>query len=328
MEVFNILPTKTVYSFYYPEIQKIISNITKEYPHDVYLKSINPGLDNFHDDCILAYEQHFAEYLSGLNNYSNKYFTAGASEGIFHVLSHILAFYKDSPLYQLSGEYEGYSAYGQNIGLNFINVGEGDFNLLKPGIFFISNPSARNGNYLDQNIINDICEAGHKVVLDITYFGSASPRVIDLVHENILAVIVSLSKPFGLYYYRIGFTFSRISLPTLEANKWFKNILSCIIATQVLTQLRPFELYYKYSKFQNDYIKIINDSFGINSHSSDVFFLAHTDTSKINSEDSKLSIYKRSKYYRFCLTPFFLQKINSQNNNQKLEGAYEEHPSF
>ena len=42
----------TVYSYYMPEVRELITDLTREYPHDVFLRSISPGLDDFHHPVI------------------------------------------------------------------------------------------------------------------------------------------------------------------------------------------------------------------------------------------------------------------------------------
>ena len=50
--------------------------------------------------------------------------------------------------------------------------------------------------------------------------------------------MVSFSKPYGLFYYRVGFTFCREPIPALYANKWFKNVYGLLVAEKILNENR------------------------------------------------------------------------------------------
>lgn len=258
------MPLKAVYAYYFPEVREVIDKIVADYPHETFLKSVKPGLDDYHRPVIESYLRHFEHQLPDLKKFPFQYVTGGASEGIFHILSRIAAEQTKKPLYVLEGEYEGYAGYGANLGLNFQTIREpSDFLRTEPGIIFISNPSARDGNIIQNEGIIAACNAGHKIVYDATYVGLTNPYHFDLEHENILVVITSLSKPFGLYYYRIGFTFTRFEMKTLEVNKWFKNILSLRIAKDVLNNIGETQLVDKYRAFQDDAIRKMEEELGI-----------------------------------------------------------------
>ena len=302
-----IEPLKAVYSYYYPEVRDIISRVTADYPHEVFLRSVDPGLDDFHVPVIEAYLQHMQDQLPDLGQFPYQYTTAG-SEAIFHILAEISAFRREVPLYVLEGEYEGFSGYGQNIGLSFTSVPEDqDMAALPAGIFFVSNPSARDGNTLADGLLEKIGIAGHEIVCDLTYVGMTDPQQILVDHPYISKVVVSLSKPFGLYYYRIGFCFSRTEMKTLMVNKWFKNILSLIIAKQVLSELGSSELSKTYRAWQQRAVDTLSERWGIPVQASDVMLLAHIQQTDVPEDKREaLEKYRRGDRYRFCLTPFYL----------------------
>ncbi len=307
-KVKDLAPTRTVYCYYYPEIREIVSRVTKSFPHEVFLRSINPGLDNFHEPLLQTYVDHMRGQLD-LDTFPYRYFAAGASEIIFHVLAEIASHRPETPLYVFEGEYEGYAGYGANLGLKFEAVKvDTDFKQLKQGIFFISNPSARDGNILPNEKISQIGDAGHEIILDATYVGLTAPHQFLCDHPSISRVLVSMSKPFGLYYYRVGFCFSRKEMKTLEVNKWFKNVLSIIIAKEILVQLPQPKLYNKYSKWQDRAIKDFSDKYGVTPHKSDVMLLAYLDYKEVPQESKKiLTPFDRGINYRFCLTPYYLE---------------------
>lgn len=303
-------PLKAVYSYYFPEVRGIIDRITAAYPHDIYLQSIEPGLDDYHLPVIEAYLDHFRNQLPDLPVFPHRYVTSGASEAIFHLLAKIAASPQKEPLYVLEGEYEGYTGYGRNLGLTFSTVPETDsLPSLPPGIVFLSNPSARDGNIIENEEIKALCEAGHRIIYDITYVGLTDPYRFDLTHPNIIAVIASLSKPFGIYYHRLGFTFTRFEMKTLEVNKWFKNIFSLHLAKNLLQEIGESELVDRYRPVQTEAIGQMARDFGFQPAASQVVLLASAGKDIIpDSEGEVFEKYNRQHNYRFCLTPYFLAK--------------------
>lgn len=319
MKTEKLRPLSAVYSYYFPEVRDIIDRLTATYPHDIFLQSIEPGLDDFHLPVIKAYLDYFRDQLPNLPDFPHRYVTSGASEAIFHILAQIAASpNKIGPLYVLKGEYEGYTGYGRNLGLTFSTVPETDSLLgLTPGIVFLSNPSARDGNIIENEEIKALCEAGHGIIYDITYVGLTNPYRFDLAHENIIAVIASLSKPFGIYYHRLGFAFTRFEMKTLEVNKWFKNIFSLHLARNLLQEIGESELVDRYRPAQTEAISQMARDFGFQPLASQVVLLASADKNIIpDSEKEAFERYNRQHNYRFCLTPYFLAKEKKDHENR------------
>ena len=297
-------PLKAVYCYYFPEVRKIIDQVSSNYPHEVFLQSVSPGLDHFHERAIESYLRHFQSELPDLGAFPFRYTSGGASESIFHLLSYIKTYKAKVPLYVLQGEYEGYASYGSNLGLKFSVIKSLNKLISLPkGILFLSNPSARDGNIISNQEIIRLADYGHQIVYDATYVGLTDPYCFELNHPNIIAVIVSLSKPFGLYYYRIGFAFTRFEISTLETNKWFKNIHSLIIAEKVLNQIDSKKLVKHYRSVQKDAISLMNRDLGTKANPSHVVLLAHSITPP---KDTRLLSFNRQSNYRYCLTPYYL----------------------
>ncbi len=142
---------KSVYSYYFPEIRELISETTKSYPHEDFLKSLTPpGLDDFEKPVIEKMKEFYTEEVVGFDGFEFVYPTAGSSEGIYHLLTRIKTETPDKPIYTFVGEYEGYRECAAGIGLGVQEVEEDTevINKLPIGIWFMSNPSARNGNIL------------------------------------------------------------------------------------------------------------------------------------------------------------------------------------
>jgi len=304
--------TGTVYSYYFPEVRRVIDRVVKRYPHEVFLRSVKPGLDGFHLPIINKYASVFAKGLLGIRHFKHRYVVSGASEAIFHLFVKFRIEESKTPIYAISGEYQGYGEYAKTLGTKVRRITEREAveRRLQKGIFFISNPSARDGMILSSGFLKSILRR-HRVVLDATYVGLTKPFKMDIRHKNIIALFVSLSKPYGLYYYRIGFVFSRIPIASLEANKWFKNIFSLIIADKLLSAIKYCSLWRKYSVFQRNIVAHLRDKFDIPLEPSDVFILAKVSESSARVLSSALRKllrpYRRGGIYRFCLTPYFLK---------------------
>lgn len=296
----KIKATRTVYCYYFPEIRKIIDGVVKDYPHKIFLSSITPGLNNFHLPIIEKFVQYHKKLVPGLNGFPFKYFTDGSRQGIFHLLVELKCKEPDTQIYVLKGEYEGYKEYAVRIGTKIQEVEENeDFSKLEPGIFFISNPSGRDGNIIPNEFIKNICKY-HRVVYDIAYVGLTREYAFDVSYPNIIAVMASMSKPFGMYYYRAGFAFTKEPLETLIANKWFKNIFSLVITKKILDKIKPQQFYKKYRPIQEKIINNLNKRHNLNLKASDVILLANT--------WKRVEPFMRDKFCRLCLTPYFLEE--------------------
>jgi histidinol-phosphate/aromatic aminotransferase/cobyric acid decarboxylase-like protein len=314
----EIKAINSVYAYFYPEVREVVNKVVKGFSQELLLKSIFPGLDNYHDSFITKFVKKSEKYQKGLADFENKYFINGSSEGIFHLLVDSIFHNEGKPIYIFKGDYEGYQEYAKNIGGSVINIDfTSDFKKLPLGRWFISNPSAIDGNILDNKIINLLCDLGHEVIVDISYLGSTKEYQLDLTHPNIIAVLASMSKPFGLFYYRIGIVFSRRQLPTLYPNKWFKNILSISIAEALLDKFGIGHFYKKYQPVQEKAIKQLKQETGFEVIPSDILLLAYAPSNGLSSSQKEsLSKFLRGDNFRFCLTPYFL----NIESNKKPEG--------
>lgn len=308
----DLLATSTVYSYYFPEVRQVIDRVVRCYPHHIFLRSVKPGLDNFHIPIIAKYVRYFRKILGGIDGFKYRYVASGASEPIFHLLARLKIHETGAKIYVLRGEYHGYKEYGKELKIVIHEVSQEQatsVNLPK-GIFFISNPSARDGMIISNDLIRQILRR-HRIILDASYVGLTRPFRMDLRHKNIIAVVSSLSKPFGLYYYRIGFAFSRAPLPTLEVNKWFKNIFSLVVADAVLSSIKPWLLYRRYAPLQKKAIGHLNRVYSLCLRPADVLILgtAHEEDVRTWNKEAKrlLKPYLRGDVYRLCLTPYFLK---------------------
>ncbi|MDO8741032.1 MAG: aminotransferase class I/II-fold pyridoxal phosphate-dependent enzyme [Candidatus Woesearchaeota archaeon] len=302
-----------VYSYYFPEVRKLIDDLIKDYPHEIFLTSSNVNLDQFHEPVLEKLLKFYAGAVPDLKNFRFAYPTSGSSEGIREYLT-LLQSRGVNQIYVLKGEYEGFkeTAKTRNIAAVEIDLEKTSPSKLEKGLWFISNPSARDGNIIPNETIMDICESGHRIFYDMAYVGSTTQYKFDVNHKNIEAAVISLSKPFGLFRYRVGFTFSRNDVPSLYSNKWFKSIPALLIAEKIFDNMEVDELYAKYRPVQKKIIEEINDEFKLAIQPSDAILLGYLpkdDAAKLDKSLQELiAPFERGDNYRFCLTPYYEQK--------------------
>ncbi len=324
---------KAVYCYYFPEIRKLIDKINQDYPHEMFLTSSEVNLDEFHKPIMEKLTGFYSEAVPALKDFKFSYPTSGSSEGIREYLT-LLQSQGTKFIYVLKGEYEGFKETAKTRNIETIEVNlddllnaenaetQGKPNVLaelEKGTWFISNPSAINGNIIPNEVINRICDSGHKVFYDLAYLGSTKQNEFDLSHKNIEAAVVSLSKSFGLFRYRSGFTFSKKEISSLYSNKWFKSIPALMIAEKVFDELDINQLYEKYRPKQQQIIDYLNEQFGIGMKPSDALLLGYlTQNQAEGLSEEKLKLiepFKRYPGYRFCLTPYY--EINEVNSRMK-----------
>src|SRR3989338_7363274 len=131
---------KTVYSYLFPEVRPLVG-IGSNLPYELFLTSTSAedaerllaylyrtplkvpatpsgrvDLDSLHVPVIERVVKAYEELVPALGRFSNRYPTAGSSEGIFHLLSDLKT-KGEKRIYTLRGEYEGYKEYGKAMGL-------------------------------------------------------------------------------------------------------------------------------------------------------------------------------------------------------------------
>lgn len=305
----------TVYSYRPPEVRRAIDQALRDgFPHGIIMGGTNPagGLDNFHRPLINEVIEYFANDVPALAGFQHAYPTPGSEEGIREIMT-LLQSRGVTQIYVLKGEYEGYRFVGETRNLQTIEVDpETNPSSIDPGYWFVSNPSARDGNIIPNEVITNICEAGHKVFYDFAYLGSTQLHLFDVSHPNIEFVVMSMSKTFGMFYDRVGFALGREPIPSLIGNKWFKNVFSSLLARAVLNEVKPGQLAQKYGAIQREIIQAINEEFDLNMTPSDAFLLGLIDSEAAKQlapeQLAMIARFKRGDKYRFCLTPEFFRR--------------------
>jgi hypothetical protein len=332
----NFKAMKAVYCYFLPEVRPLLHEVEAALPDDMWFvttpaaevrknletlfnpplelpetKDGNIDLDEIHVPVIERILAAYSDTIANLDDFDFRYPTSGSSEGLFHLLAKYSARGVKS-INLLQGEYEGYAAYAEHLGMNvnWINPDKTDIKKLHPGLWFISNPSARDGNIIPNEVIMELCDLDHKVVLDFAYVGATADYNFEINHSNIDAVVMSFSKPYGVFRFRIGgFAFTRDETPSLYGNKWFKDTLRLMQALKLAEAIGPSAIYERYLPLQTEIVGELNEVFGLGLRVSDSFLLAHLKTEDIARLDGQqldmIAPYQRGTMYRFCLTPYF-----------------------
>jgi hypothetical protein len=333
---------KSVYCYFFPETRDLMRYMESALPDKMYLvttpvemvrEHLEPlfsppldvpqtpqcyvNLDEIHVPIIERVVRAYYPLAPALGGFEHRYPTPGSSEGIFKILTKLRCEGVDT-INVLPGEYEGYEEYAgpSDLGMrvNKVDPEKAVAGKIEPGVWFISNPSARDGNILPDQLVQDLCNKGNRVVLDLSYIGATKPHKFDLSHENIPAVFMSLSKPYGLFRFRIGFTFSRAPVHSLYGNKWFKDPARLLQGLRVIEELGPDEqgstnLYKRYRPVQEQVVAGINSDLGLGMRTSDSLLLGHItgeDAEKLGERQlPMIAQFARGSGYRFCLTPYF-----------------------
>src|SRR3989344_2170535 len=277
-------------------------------------------LDSIHEPAIERILEIYEKTVPGISEFPYRYFTSGSSEGVFHVMSELKA-NGTNKIYTFGGEYEGYKEYGKTLDLLTEEV---DFSSesknMKTGKWFISNPSARDGNIINNERINEICEEGNTLYLDLAYVGSTKRHKFDVSHENIKAVFLSFSKPYGIFRFRTGFTLSRNPVDSLYANKWFKDVSRVLAAVKIAEEIGPQKLHNIYGGRQKKIVNKINKEHGLNMKPSDALLLGNIsrkDSKSLPDEQKNLiTDFERDGSYRFCLTPYYEEFERGDKNER------------
>jgi hypothetical protein len=305
--------TRTVYSIYYPETRRVVDALWAERPHGWYERNHTGRQDTMHRPCFERWRAWTSAAGVTLGDgYVHEYPTAGANEAI-HALLALHAAHGGKRIHVFAGDYEGYSFLGQALGLEVVahsrdpeRYGESIARAARAGdVFWLSQPSSIDGNlWAGFARFRDWVSAetpGMKLVVDVTYVGAVAvePR-IDLDHDVVKAVVFSLSKPFGVYYHRIGGLVSRAEVPTLRGHHWFKNLFSVHLGERLMAAHGARDLPTRYRALQSDTLArcVATGEVPPDARPSDVVMLAYTPAPAAGFTE-----YARGDGLRFCLSP-------------------------
>jgi len=259
--------SSTVYSVLWPAAQEVIEKAFREDAPALLAAHQHPWLktqDGAEKSFFDAWLRFASPALVGGKerfrlNFIHAYPTAGSSEAIRESIHQLACATPRGVVVVFNGEYEGYEALAVADGLAVLKLDRARWreelsalsNRLgtRPARFYLSQPSSIDGEAWTDfaAFLDAICEqlgAQMPVALDLAYVGaSARLRPVAASHPAIQQVFFSLSKPFGVYYRRIGGVFSREAIPSLAGNQWFKNLDSLALGEKLLrAQAEPFAL--------------------------------------------------------------------------------------
>lgn len=322
---------RSVYSVPWPEIQTRFNELrlpielwqvtTPLEVHNDFLnhhgfENIEPGsqklgfLDCWNEPLIKSITDSLglSESVRGFHGYP----VAGSAQGI----AGLLADYANrgcTTIWVPEGDYEGYEYQAQNYGIDVVY-----FNL-KSGKFptgqtvFMSQPSAINGNLVDPQEVQYIADH-NDLILDLAYRGLTYPNTAFDIPDNCEAVLWSGSKPYGLFYRRIGFLWSRTPIENLYASRWFKNPEHLWALAVVMTEYPLTYTAHKAKQIQADIVAeyeilseqpLIQSDVALLAQSSEPWYAEWVRDKNPESNPNKLA--------RVCLSPLIEEHIKNNS---------------
>lgn len=323
--------TPTVYSFAWKEVEDIIANTWKNTQYqDLYGTPYLRIQDEFHTIFLNQYRTWAQPVVKGLDTFEYAYSSNGSSEALKDTISYFMkVVYPNKAMHVFEGEYEGAIHYAQAQEIPVIKHKRDDGNLeelvesIPAGdVFYITQPSTLDGNIWKNydHFMELLNKKGVIVMLDLAYVGAVAKEYeINVSYDNIKVVFFSLSKCFGVYYQRIGGCFMKMAHPLLEGNKWFKNVMSLKIGTEILKNFDVYELPRKYLTAQLAAVAHLQSQVHELVVPSDVVILA---TMPLDGSekfpDPVFNYLKRGNDMRFCLSAWMDTWNKTLQKDEKL----------
>lgn len=261
------------------------------------------NLDELHVPVIGRIRNVVGEQIHGLDGYAYAYPTHGSSPAMFTLLAEWRAKGELDSIAVLEGEYEGYAAYAD--ALNVPVARYGNFDEVEPRggqVWFVSNPSALDGNWIDDDRWRRFTEAGHQIVYDAAYVGLTEPHAVDVSSPSIKAVLTSPSKTFGVFRYRnTGVAYTREPVKAMYGTKWFKDVPALLDTLALYETYGRSELPEAYRGVQRRICEALSELACADIEPSHVLLLGHAQ----EPLDDAFAAYKRAGGYRFGLTKLF-----------------------
>jgi hypothetical protein len=287
-----------------PEAAGLIATYNFQPPLELPANGQNElDLDELHIPVIDRIRTIQSEHMPGLEYFSNAYPTPGSSQSMFTLLAEWQAKGKLNSIAVLNGEYEGYAAYAST--LNIPVVRYDSLEGIEPQedqVWFISNPSAVDGNWIDKDAWKRFTETGHSIVFDAAYVGLTSDGTVDVSSPNIKAVLTSPSKLFGVFRYRnTGITYTREPVASMYGTKWFKDVPALLDTLKLYETFGRNELVHQYRPRQERICQALSQLVDTTIIPSDVLLLGHT-AEPLGDEYQR---FARHNVHRFGLTKLF-----------------------
>lgn len=325
--------SKTVYALVAPEVENLKKTVFANAAESLLTdcrEAWTGKQDALHEEFFntwIDWSKDVVEFDRSL--YPFAYPTSGASEPLRQIIFSFATQPSEGypkAIHVFKGEYEGYKAMAEAANIVCLEHDRGDdWNIpyghhktrirhwFNPGdLFFISAPSAIDGNVWDDfnMFLNTMPE--NSVIVDATYVGAVmmnGREKFNLNHTSIAAVVFSLSKPFGVYYDRIGGVFMKEENLALFGNKWFKSLYALKVGTELMKAYDVFHMPSTYKEQQKVMVEKARSTLGVEMNPSDVFLLAHGEPLAGETELSKY--VTRAGNIRVCLTPGLAEMIGT-----------------
>lgn len=330
MQSFNPNPEhlmNAVYSYPFPEVRSILS--TLELPPEFMLNTLTANqaqsmleaynftpklllpehvdgtvnLDELHIPIIERIRKRQAAVISGIDKFEYAYPQHGSSNAMFSLLAEWKAHNKLSSIAILPGEYEGYVAYANALKIP-VHVYDSfeDAPVDPKQYWFVSNPNAANGNWLDSTKWQKFIDSGRPIVVDAAYVGLTVDGFLEVNSPNIHAVLTSPSKIFGVFRHRYtGITYTREPVQAMYGSKWFKDVPALLDTLKLYESFNPNELPQKYKSLQEFICKNLVQVVGADITPSDVILLGHSE----QSVGQTMQPFNRAGVLRLGLTKLF-----------------------
>jgi hypothetical protein len=309
--------SKTVYALVTPETEKAKRAVLEQ---DDYLDMFREAWTGKQDAIHVEMFDTWMEWSRPVVHLAPAFFpfrypTAGASEGLRHLIYDLAAKHPYAGVHFFEGEYEGYKAMAEAAGIRWVEHPRSMWKIVRDGfgpddLFFISQPSAIDGNVWHDYNEFILTMPDMSTVVDVTYVGAVPREAVqqrfDLSAAAIRNIVFSLSKPFGVYYDRVGGVFARSEDHGLFGNKWFKNLTSIRLGTILMERHSVFDFPERYGRLQREVVARVSDNLGLDLQPSDVFILAG------GSGEGEVADYlRRARRVRLCLTPAMAKEIGT-----------------
>ena len=342
--------SKIIYALVMPETEQVIDAVLdgsvvdrlggRTKFHHLFREAWTQKQDAIHEGFFIKWRSWVAPIVHfDPKGFPFCYPTAGASEALREAIHAYAANSRKErfvpKIHVFEGEYEGFAAYAAAAGIEVQSHGRQDWQKAVATIgakdqFYISQPSGIDGFVWDE-FDSFACELQRRtptaeIMLDLTYVGCVAREFnVNADHPNIGSIFLSLSKPAGVYYHRIGGMYSRKEYPGLFGNKWFKNLCSLSIGIEFMSRFGVQELPCKYRPVQQQVIRQVNQRLGLELIAADIFLLGVGEPSHSPSDLERYLLRgsKGEQKVRVCLTPLMAHAINPDLNPSVAARYYE-----
>ncbi|MBP9738612.1 hypothetical protein KBD20_02905 [Candidatus Saccharibacteria bacterium] len=219
--------------------------------------------------------------LPGLSDFEKQYVTGnGSTEAISRLMAGLVGEKKMTRLGVIKNDYPVYAleAIGLGIDVDSVNSLEEAGDPVEGRVWFVSNPSAVDGNWHSNEVWQGFVEAGHDVVVDAAYMDlTADEHPLDVSARNIKGVVTSPSnKPHGHVFDRYpGIAYTRGEVFSLFIARAFRPVERLITMAELNDIFPPHELAREHTDRQRLICAAIGRLTGVETFASDSYLTAH-----------------------------------------------------